>query len=249
MRRQPFRSRRATPPAGEGRWSLLETRVSGDANPTAWSAALAQQLLARYGVVSRETAAAEWIPGGFGAVYEVLKRMEEAGRIRRGYFVADVGAMQFALPAAVEQLRGLRDEPATAEVVRLAATDPANPYGAILGWPARDAPGRGPSRSVGAQVILVNGAVAAWVARGGRQLAVYLPEDEPRRSVVAREVASALAAGAFGGGLLVAEINGRPAGEHALAAFLVEAGFSASAMGFNVSRRRGSAADHSPSGE
>jgi ATP-dependent Lhr-like helicase len=235
-RRRAFRSRRATPPAAEGRWSLLEARVSGTVTPTAWSTAVAQQLLARYGVVSRETALAEWIPGGFGAVYDVLRQLEERGRARRGYFVADVGAVQFALPAAVERLRGLRDEPATPEVVRLAATDPANPYGAILPWTARE-PGRGPARTVGARVILVNGALAAWVARGGRQLAVYLPDDEPRRSIVAREVAGALAAMATTTGLLVSEINGRPPGEHPLAAWLVEAGFSLTGMGFNVSRR------------
>ena len=236
-RRRPFRSRRTTPSAAEGRWTLVETRAGTPVSPTEWSAALAQQLLARYGVVSRETAAAEWIPGGFGAVYAVLKALEESGRVRRGYFAAEVGAMQFALPAALETLRTLREEPTTPEVVSLAATDPANPYGAILMWPTGDAPGRGPTRSVGASVILVNGAVAAWLARGGRQLAVYLPDDEPSRSLVAREVATRLAATATIGGLLVAEINGRPAGEHPLAAFLVEAGFSVSAMGFNVRRR------------
>jgi ATP-dependent Lhr-like helicase len=246
---RPFRSRRTTPPAAEGRWTLVEARVGPPVSPTEWSAAVAQQLLTRYGVVSRETAQAEWIPGGFGAVYDVFKLHEESGRIRRGYFASDVGAAQFALPAALEKLRALRDEPATPEVVQLAATDPANPYGAILKWPASDAPGRGPTRTVGARVILVNGAVAAWLARGGRQLAVYLPEDEPRRSTIAREVAAQLAATAARGGLLVAEINGHPAAEHPLAAFLVEAGFSASAMGFNVSRRRGAPTEHSPSDE
>jgi len=98
-------------------------------------------------------------------------------------------------------------------------------------------------------VVLVNGALAAWIGRGGRQLAVYLPDDEPRRSMVAREVATALAAAALAGGLLVAEINGRPAGEHPLAAYLVEAGFSASAMGFNVSRRRVAPTEHSSADE
>jgi ATP-dependent Lhr-like helicase len=173
--------------------------------------------------VSRETAAAEWIPGGFGAVYTVLKALEDAGRVRRGYFAADVGAAQFALPAALEQLRALRAEPSAPEVVSLAATDPANPYGAILKWPAVDAGGRGPTRSVGATVMLVNGAVAVWLARGGRQLVVFLPEDEPRRSAVAREIAKTLASRGTAGQLLVDEINGRPATEHPLAAFLMEA--------------------------
>jgi ATP-dependent Lhr-like helicase len=240
--RAAFRSRRATPPAAEGRWTLVDARAGAPASPTEWSAAVAQQLLARYGVVSRETVAAESIPGGFAAVYDVFKALEDGGRIRRGYFAADVGAAQFALPAALEQLRALREEPPSPEVVRLAATDPANPYGAILKWPAADAPGRGPTRTVGASVILVNGAVAARLARGGRQLAVYLPDDEPRRSTVAREVAASLAARS--GGLLVSEINGRPAAEHPLAAFLVEAGFSASAMGFNVRRTRVDSSSH-----
>jgi len=242
-RRRPYRSRRTTPPTVEGRWSLLESRVTTAVSPTEWSAAIAQQLLARYGVVSRETAHAEWIPGGFGAVYDVFKLMEESGRLRRGYFATEVGAAQFALPGALEKLRALRDDPPAPEVVQLAATDPANPYGAILEWPAAGRDGRGPTRTAGASVILVNGAVAAWLARGGRQLAVYLPEDEPKRSIVAREVATRLAATAWTGSVLVTEINGRPAAEHPLAAFLVEAGFSGSAMGFNVSRRHHSSSD------
>jgi ATP-dependent Lhr-like helicase len=242
-RRRPYRSRRTTPPTVEGRWSLLESRATAPVSPTEWSAAVAQQLLARYGVVSRETAHAESIPGGFGAVYDVFKLMEESGRVRRGYFATEVGAAQFALPGALEKLRALRDDPPTPEVVQLAATDPANPYGAILKWPAGDRDGRGPTRTVGASVILVNGAVAAWLARGGHQLTVYLPEDEPGRSIVARAVAARLAAIAWTNSVLVTEINGRPAAEHPLAAFLVEAGFSGSAMGFNVSRRHHSSSD------
>ncbi len=201
---------------------------------TEWSAAVAHQLLQRYGIVTRESVAAEWIPGGFSAVYDVLKAMEEAGRIRRGYFATGVGAAQFALPAALEQLRALREEPEKPEVVGLAAIDPANPYGAILKWPETDGAGRAPTRSVGATVLLVNGACAAYVARGGRALSVYLPEDEPRRSGVARAVAGALAER---GGVLVTEINGAPAAEHPFAAFLVAAGFVHSALGFTARSR------------
>src|SRR5204863_5666835 len=76
---------------------------------TDWAAAWAQQLLARHGVVTREAVASEGTSGGFGVVYPVLKAMEEAGRIRRGYFVAGLGATQFALPGALELLRSLRD--------------------------------------------------------------------------------------------------------------------------------------------
>jgi ATP-dependent helicase Lhr and Lhr-like helicase len=236
-----FRSRRATPPAAEGRWSLTIARAGSTASATEWSTAVAQQLLARYGVLTRETVAAEGISGGFSAIYEVLKALEDAGRVRRGYFAAGVGAAQFALPTALDQLRALRDEPDTPAVVHLAATDPANPYGAALAWPESGSPIR-PSRSVGAAVVLVNGACAAWIARGGRALATWLPEQEPARATVGRAVARELAAlaraGGRHGGLLVSEIDGTPAGEHPLAPFLGEAGFGASAMGFTVSRHR-----------
>ena len=147
----------------------------------------------------------------------MLKALEEAGRIRRGYFVARLGATQFALPAALDLLRSLRDPPDEPEVVVLAATDPANPYGAILRWPdarSTEERGRTPTRSVGSLVVLVNGALAAYISRGERQLLAFLPEDEPARSTTARAVATTLARL----GLLVSEINGLPAAEHPLAA-------------------------------
>jgi ATP-dependent Lhr-like helicase len=192
-------------------------------------------LLSRYGVMTREVAAAEGIAGGFSAVYDVLKAMEDAGRIRRGYFVAGVGATQFALPAALDLLRSLVEPPDEPEVVLLAATDAANPYGTVLGWPRgaeQTDGGRGPTRTVGSLVVLINGALAAYISRGARQLHVFLPEDEPGRSSVARALADRLA----GLGLLIAEINGVAADEHLLARFLVDAGFSPSAMGFHVRR-------------
>ncbi len=105
-------------------------------SPTEWSTATAQQLLSRYGVVTRDVAAAEGISGGFSAVYDVLKALEDAGRIRRGYFVGGVGATQFALPSALDLLRSLRETPDDPETVALAATDPGNPYGTLLPWPA-----------------------------------------------------------------------------------------------------------------
>ena len=134
--RRSFRSRRVTPPSAEGRWSLIADRAQGSVSPTEWSTATAQQLLSRYGVLTREVAGAEGIAGGFSAVYDVLKAMEDAGRIRRGYFVGGVGATQFALPAALELMRTLTDPPEEPETVVLAATDPANPYGTMLKWPS-----------------------------------------------------------------------------------------------------------------
>ena len=113
---------------------------------------MAQQLLTRYGMVTRETAAQENLPGGFSAVYDVLKALEESGKVRRGYFAAELGATQFALPAAVDLLRSLRTSaPAKAEMVMLAATDPANPWGSVLRWPEAEDAGASLTRSVGAQ--------------------------------------------------------------------------------------------------
>ena len=229
-----FRSRRTTPPAGAGRWSLIADRLTGATKPTERAAALANQLLQRYGIVTRDVAAAEGIPGGFSAVYDVLRAMEEAGRIRRGYFVSGVAATQFAMPAALDTLRSLKHEPETPEVVHLAAADTANPYGTLLKWPGgRSEPGRGPTRSVGASVIMVNGTAAAWIGRG-QQLLVWLPEDEPQRSTTAHAIADALARA----GVLVAEINGQPAEHHPLHAHLARSG--------SVVRRFGGSGDRGP---
>jgi ATP-dependent Lhr-like helicase len=239
-----FRSRRVAPPSAEGRWSLIGSRMPSVVTATEWSASVAQQLLSRYGVVTREVAAAEGIAGGFSAVYNVLKAMEDAGRIRRGYFVGGVAATQFAVPAALDLLRSLRDTPETPEVVAISATDPANPYGTMLPWPAlagalSDTAGRGPTRSVGATVVLVNGELAAYISRGARQLLVFLPEDEPQRSATGRALADRLAAMAReDSGLLVAEIGGTAIDDHPLSPYLVDAGFSATSMGYLVQRRQ-----------
>src|SRR5262249_20182141 len=193
-----FRSRRLTPPSSEGRWTLVPggtdpvlSRATRPriADTTAWVAAVAQQLLTRHGVLTRESLEIEQIPGAFGIVYPVLRQLEEGGRIRRGYFVAGLGAAQFALPGAVDLLRSLRDAPDETDVILLAATDPANPYGATLKWPLVDSvAGRRASRTVGASVVLVNGALAAYLARGDRQLLAFLPESEPDRSKVGRAI-------------------------------------------------------------
>ena len=207
---------------------------SANANPTERANALAHQLLARYGVVTRETAPAENVSGGFSAVYPVLKAMEDAGRIRRGYFVGGLGATQFANAGAIDMLRTLRDEPEEPETLFLAATDPANPYGAIVKWPESQWT---LSRSVGAHVILVNGLMAAYLSRGEKQLFLFLPEDEPSRSMVAREVAKTLASLVLNGkrrALLVSEINDEPPARSPLAPFLVEEGFAATAMGLQM---------------
>jgi ATP-dependent Lhr-like helicase len=240
---QPFRSRRLTPATAEGRWSLVEVRAGGRPSPTEWAAAVASQLLARHGILTREAVAVESLPGGFSVVYDVLKAMEDAGRVRRGYFVGGLGATQFALPAAVDLLRAVRDEPEVPQTVCLAATDPANPYGAILKWPGDRAEGKaGPTRSVGAGVILVNGALAAYIGRADRQILTFLPEDEPARSLTAREVARTVHHLATGGsvrdGMLIAAIDGVAAPAHPLAPFLIEAGFVRRPGGFQAAPQR-----------
>ncbi len=234
-----FRSRRVVPPAAEGRWALLSSRAQPVPSPTERTAALAQQLLARHGIVTREVANHEGVAGGFRSVYEVLQALEAGGRIRRGYFVAGVGATQFALPTALELLRRLRQLPDVAEVVSLAATDPANPYGALLRWPAETTPSPGgvrrAARAVGARVVLVNGDLAAWLGRGGKQLLTWLPEDESERARTAAAIAHELARLARRGvGLLLGEIDGVPARRHPLALHLTSAGFVASQQGFHL---------------
>ena len=204
---------------------------------------MAQQLLMRYGVVFRETAHAEDLPGGFSAIYDVMKALEESGKVRRGYFAADLGATQFALPAAVDLLRSLRTQaqPGKPEMLQLAAADPANPYGALLRWP--DA-GVSPTRSVGAQVILSSGALVAYLRRGNPNVQVFLPEEEPQRSHEMRNLAEflvrrtqALEEESGQAGILIATVNGVATSQHEMARPLLDAGFTAGAKGFHVRRK------------
>ena len=138
---------------------------------------------------------------GFSAIYDVLKALEESGKIRRGYFAADLGATQFAMPAAVDLLRSLRvssQDRDRSEMLQLAATDPANPYGALMRWPAAPDEGSSLTRSVGARVILCDGALVAYLRRGNPNVQVFLPEEEPQRSQVARSLAEFLVTASAG---------------------------------------------------
>jgi ATP-dependent Lhr-like helicase len=245
---QGFRSRRLAPQSAEGRWTLVRAIPKDRPNTTKWAAAVTQQLLTRHGVLTREALNVESVPGGFGVVYPVLKQLEDTGRIRRGYFVAGLGATQFALPGALDLLRSLRDRPEEGELesVLLSATDPANPYGTMLKWPPSSADaakaGRAPTRSVGATVVLVSGRLAAYLSRGDRQLTMYLPESEPERSRHASAVARALVERARSPadaprGMLIEEIDGAPAVSHAMVRRFVDAGFVAGAMGLQADLR------------
>jgi len=237
-------------PGSEGRWSLLTTRSVG-ASDTDRRMALAQALLARSGIVMRETAHAEGIAGGFAAVYDVLKMLEERGRVRRGYFVHGRGGAQFAVPGAEERLRVVRDPPRDADelarTVVLAATDPANPWGAVLDWPptARaDGPSRPtpetasrldrPQRAAGALIVLEDGEPIAWLGRPGDALLLFAPRSDASRLDVARVVARALAALVPDGApraLGIATVDGDPAATCDVRSAFVDAGFSPSAHG------------------
>ena len=244
-----LRSRSSAGGPAHGRWSLLRQRIAEALTPTQWTANLAQQLLVRHGVVMRDTAIAESVSGGYNLVYPALKTMEESGWIRRGMFVAGLGAAQFALPAAVDMLRNLRNEPESPEALALAATDPANPYGAILPWPktasaeseAVTAGHHAMARAGGATVILLNGQLVAFLRRRNPAIQVLLPEAEPERSRYAQELAKKLAELAVRrqgrrSGLLIGEINGAPARDHFLARFLQDASFLDTAQGFQMRR-------------
>jgi ATP-dependent Lhr-like helicase len=175
--------------------------------------------------------------------------MEDSGWIRRGMFVAGLGAAQFAMPSAVDVLRSLRSDVENNEVIYLAATDPANPYGATLPWPQVEAnqesetagTHHGMARASGAGVILVNGMLAAFLRKRNPAMRVFLPDADPERSTVARSLSGRLAQLALERqarrtGLLIGTINEAPAREHFLARFLEEAGFINTALGYQMRR-------------
>jgi ATP-dependent Lhr-like helicase len=217
-RPRPGALRAAGPPAGAGRWSLVE-RLAAEPAPTERAHALAMQLLDRHGVLTREATLAEEVPGGFAAVYPVLRAMEESGTVRRGYFVAGLGAAQFALPGAIDRLRAVRDPAPDAEIFTLAAADPAQPFGATLPWPG--SAGR-PSRSAGAFVLIHQGQPVAFLERGGKTLTTF-------GSVEPDVWADALAALVKDGRVRRIElrsVDGVPVWEHAALEALRAAGFA-----------------------
>jgi ATP-dependent Lhr-like helicase len=233
-RPRPGRLTRIGPPAGAGRWSLVSTLLAtgGEApapTPTEAAHALAWQLLERHGVVTREAVLAEGVPGGYAAVYPVLRALEERGQVRRGYFVSGLGAAQFALPGAVDRLRGARDEREPRPPVVLAATDPAQPYGAALAWPEATGAGH-PSRAAGARVVLWAGRPLAFLERGARRLVTFASRDGEPEQVAERTQAlvTALVSLVSGGGvrsLELSHVDGEPVRESPLAADLRAAGF------------------------
>jgi ATP-dependent Lhr-like helicase len=228
--RRPGRLTSLGPPEAAGRWSLVEAPAGPTATERLHSQTLA--LLDRHGVLTREAVAAEGLEGGFSAVYPVLRALEEAGRIRRGYFVEGLGGAQFALAGAIDRLRSAREPSAERQVYVLAAADPANPYGAGLAWPRRDEADRRPlQRAAGAYTVLVDGEAVLYVDRGGTSLQT-LPAfaDEEKALVAARALRGLLSDGRFRE-LVISKVDGEAVSGSPSRDVLLAAGFGAGYRG------------------
>ena len=239
MGRAPLPSR-SGPPTAAGRWSLLPDR---DNDRTLRTHAAAELLLERHGVLTRGAVVSERIDGGFAGVYKVLSAFEDAGRCRRGYFIGSLGAAQFAGAGAVDRLRAEAGDAseqlaAPRRALTLAATDPANPYGAALPWPDRSqaetGPGAGhrPGRKAGAVVVLVDGALVLYVERGGRTLLTFSEGDETLRPAV-DALAVAVRYGSLGK-ITVERADGEQVHGTALGVALERAGFHATPRGLRL---------------
>ncbi|AXL13062.1 ATP-dependent helicase [Microbacterium foliorum] len=225
------RSTTPRPSSVGGRWSLLPT-VETDAARRA--TVIAGLLLDRYGVVTRGAVQAEGVPGGFAQTYRVLAGFEEAGHCRRGYVIEKLGAAQFAASATVDRLRtfaGLADPPPRTAVT-LAATDPANPYGAALGWPKRDEVSHRPGRKAGGLVVLVDGSLVLYLERGGRTVLCFTDDTDVLRAAAADLSATARARRLDT--LTVEKVNGDGVYGTDLAVSLQEAGFVATPRGYTL---------------
>ncbi|MDP3952043.1 ATP-dependent helicase [Microbacterium sp.] len=219
----------ARPTAVGGRWSLLPAAETDAARRATVSAGL---LLDRYGVVTRGAVQAEGVPGGFAQAYRVLAGFEEAGHCRRGYVIEKLGAAQFAASATVDRLRTFAAlaDPAPRRAVTLAATDPANPYGAALAWPRREGVSHRPGRKAGGLVVLVDGSLVLYLERGGRTVLAFDDDPELLRAAASDLVATSRARRLET--LTVEKINGEAIYGTDFAMALQEAGFVATPRGF-----------------
>jgi len=229
---------RATAKQAAGRWSLAAELRVGVPSPTECAHARAVKLLERHGIVCRELAALEPIAGGFTAAYRVLREMEAAGRVRRGYFVEGLSGAQFAFPGAVDRLRGLRHSVDAREVSVLSAVDPANPYGWVLPWPAQGGEGSAaPRRVAGAVVVLVDGEPVLYVPPRARKLITFPAATDREVMVAAASALDQVAARRRGRYLRIDEIDGTSAGTSPFAETLRAAGFRASYRGLELESR------------
>ena len=209
--------------------------ATATANATLRSHALAELFLDRYGVVTRGSVMNAGIPGGFGLMYKVLARLEEGGKCRRGYFIEHLGAAQFAVSATVDRLRTFSEDAAmqvsAPRALALAATDPANPYGAALPWPPLDS-GHRPGRKAGALVVLVNGVLVLYVERGGRTLLCF-SEDETSIALAAGALVQVVRRGAIDK-MAIEKVNGADILGTPLARALLDSGAYSSPRGVRI---------------
>ncbi|MDQ4103587.1 MAG: DEAD/DEAH box helicase, partial [Actinomycetota bacterium] len=222
---------RTGPPTAAGRWSLSPIP---EPDPTRRAHARAEVFLERHGVLTRGALDTERVAGGFAGVYKVLRAMEDSGRCRRGYVVEGLGAAQFAVPGAIDRLRAV-GQPGEhhATTVVLAATDPAQPYGAALPWPQTVGGVRHrPGRKAGALAILVDGAAVLYVERGGRSLLSFTENTGTMRAAVGA-LAGAVQQGWLGS-LSVERADGEAALGSELAELLRDAGFRATPRGLRL---------------
>ena len=246
-RPRPGRLTALGPPEAAGRWSLVEPASALTTTERLHAQALAQ--LDRHGVLTREAVATEGTDGGFAAVYPILRALEDAGRIRRGYFVDGLGAAQFALAGALDRLRAERDGPSGPErgpergrdrdggptVHLLAAADPANPYGAALAWPRRDDADKRPfQRAAGAYVVLVDGAATLYLERGGSTLQTLAAVDDPDVGRAAVRGLAALVATGRARELVIRKVDGLPVAESPFRQELADGGFVAGYRGLTL---------------
>jgi ATP-dependent Lhr-like helicase len=219
---RPTLPSRQGPPTVSGRWSIVPV---ADTSSTRRAHALGETLLERYGVVTRGAVTGENVLGGFALVYKTLSGFEEMGRCRRGYFVEGLGAAQFATAGTIDRMRGYVDQQERAErgdrsavtAVTLAATDPANPYGAMLPWPALpEGTGHRPGRKAGGLVVLVDGQLVLYVERGGKSMLIFDPVSAADAGVdpdgnPSETVAESADAGQDGRSATTTAVRNRPA--------------------------------------
>jgi ATP-dependent Lhr-like helicase len=244
-----------------GRWSLVADLCDCTTSPTERAHVWAHQLLERYGIVSREAAAAEELVGGFAAVYPVFKAMEEAGRARRGYFIEGLSGLQFAFGSAIERLRatdttaaGLGAASAHKPVYILSVLDPANPYGTLMPWPtagthftegapvdaaaSKSPQARRLRRTAGAWVVLQDGALLLYAEANGQRIitfaALWQQPDTCAQAVLAL---AHIAHKRHGRTMHLVQIDALPSLQHPKVAELIQAGAAATFDGLTIAPR------------